>query len=262
MKACHPPGRSGSLNFVKPPNYRSGQSAGVLMTITLMSGLAGPATSWAGMPSFQLTDLAAARLDVISFFLMTYLVLTLLFKVIWNSLAKDFKWMPPLTYKRALGLMVVCGMFLYVVLTMISGARELMTPGAWQKEGLTYRITEPEKQAKPWIDSARRQSMERLRTALFEYAKTHNGEFPPHVEAEDFPRELWRGIDPARTPYGYYPGRKAEQGDLIVAFEPYVYGSRRYVLLSSGEIINLPLTELADRARKELENFAQQVARP
>ena len=90
----------------------------------------------------------------------------------------------------------------------------------------------------------------------------HGGEFPPHVEALDFPRELWRGIDPARTPYGYYPGRRAEEGALIVAFEPFVYGSRRWVLLSSGEIINLPLTELAERANKELEDFAKQVARP
>lgn len=247
---------------MNPQNSRARRSAVALVAPALLSCLLCPVSVQAGMPSFQLTDLAAARLDVISFFLVTYLVLTLLFKVVWNSVAKDFTWMPPLTYKRALGLMVVCGMFLYVVLTMISGARELMTPGAWQKDGLTYRITEPEKQAKPWIDSARRQSMERLRTALFEYAKSHNGEFPPHVEAEDFPRELWRGIDPARTPYGYYPGRRAEQGNLIVAFEPYVYGSRRYALLSSGEIINLSLTELADRANRELENFAQQVARP
>ena len=130
----------------------------------------GPA-AYAGMPSFQLTDLAAARLDVISFFLMTCLVLTLVFKLLWNGLARDFNWMPRLTYLRSLGLMVVCGMFLYVVLTMISGARELMTPGAWQKEGLTYRIVEPEKQAKPWLDSARQQCMERLRAALFDYAK-------------------------------------------------------------------------------------------
>lgn len=214
------------------------------------------------MPSFQLTDLAKARLDVISFFLMVYLVLTLAFKVLWNGLAKDFSWMPPLTYWRSLGLMVVCGMFLYVVLTMISGARELMTPGAWQKQGLTYRIVEPEKQPKPWLDSARLQSLERLRKGLFEYAAKHDGNFPPHVEAEDFPRELWQGIDPDRTPYGYYPGRQAEMGEFIVAFEPFVYGSRRYVLLSNGEIVNLPLTELADRANRELDALSKEMSRP
>ncbi|MEZ0274604.1 MAG: hypothetical protein ACAH88_06845, partial [Roseimicrobium sp.] len=69
----------------------------------------------------------------------------------------------------------------------------------------------------------------------------------------DFPRDLWRGIDPDRTTYGYYPGRRAEEGNFIVAFEPYVYGSRRYVLLTTGEIINLPLHELSERAKKEME---------
>jgi hypothetical protein len=27
-----------------------------------------------------------------------------------------------------------------LVLTMISGARELMTPGAWEKKGFTYQL--------------------------------------------------------------------------------------------------------------------------
>ncbi len=35
-------------------------------------------------------------------------------------------------------------MLCVVVLTMISGARELMTPGAWQKDGFTYSRTEPD----------------------------------------------------------------------------------------------------------------------
>ena len=29
-----------------------------------------------------------------------------------------------------------------IVLTMISGARELMTPGAWERNGVTYRLSE------------------------------------------------------------------------------------------------------------------------
>lgn len=224
------------------------------IVLALLLWSAGVSPAWAGMPSFRLTDVAAARLDVLSFFLMAYLVLTLVFKWIWNGLAKDFSWLPRLTYPRALGMMVVCGMFLYVILTMIAGARELMTPGAWRQVGITYTV-EPEKQAKPWLDSARQQSLERLRHGLFEYAKKHNGEFPPHTEALDFPRELWRGIDPDRTTYGYYPGRRAEEGNFIVAFEPYVYGSRRYVLLTTGEIINLPLAELSERARREMEQM-------
>ena len=33
----------------------------------------------------------------------------------------------------------------HVVLAMISGARELMTPGAWEKHGATYRLKEEAK---------------------------------------------------------------------------------------------------------------------
>lgn len=229
--------------------YRIFQRA--TFTVLLMLGL-GVTPAFGGMTTLRLTDMAAARLDVISFFLMLYLGLTLVFKWIWNGLSKDFAWMPVLTYLRALGVMVVCGMFLYVVLTMIAGARELMTPGAWRKTGVAYYPIEPEKQPKAWLDSARQQGLERLRAGLFEYAKSHNGEFPPHTEAPDFPGELWHGIDPDRTRYGYYPGHRAEKGKFIVAFEPYVYGPRRYVLLSSGEIISLELDELIKRAKEEL----------
>ena len=43
-------------------------------------------------------------------------------------------------YPNALALMLVSGLLMYVVLTMISGARELMTPGAWQKQGIGYQL--------------------------------------------------------------------------------------------------------------------------
>ena len=32
------------------------------------------------------------------------------------------------------------GLLFYVVLTMISGARELLTPGVWEKQGTGYRL--------------------------------------------------------------------------------------------------------------------------
>lgn len=39
-----------------------------------------------------------------------------------------------------MGLVVLWGLLFIVVLAMISGARELMTPGAWEKQGATYRL--------------------------------------------------------------------------------------------------------------------------
>ena len=43
---------------------------------------------------------------------------------------------------KALGVVFLWGLLFVLVLTMISGARELMTPGAWEKKGLTYRLTD------------------------------------------------------------------------------------------------------------------------
>ena len=35
---------------------------------------------------------------------------------------------------------VLWGLLFMLVLTMISGARELLTPGAWEKKGATYQL--------------------------------------------------------------------------------------------------------------------------
>ena len=65
-----------------------------------------------------------------------------LIQLLWNSLRKSFTRLPRLNYPRAIGLVVLWGLLFIVVLTMISGARELMTPGAWEKQGATYRLNE------------------------------------------------------------------------------------------------------------------------
>ena len=48
--------------------------------------------------------------------------------------------LPKLNFWRALGLTVLWGLLFMVVLTMISGGRELMTPGAWDRQGATYKL--------------------------------------------------------------------------------------------------------------------------
>jgi hypothetical protein len=54
---------------------------------------------------------------------------------LWNSLQRDFPRLPRLSFSRALAGVVLWGLLFIIVLTMISGARELMTPGAWQRQG-------------------------------------------------------------------------------------------------------------------------------
>lgn len=111
-----------------------------------------PAVALAGMgaPTLEdiprlltLTNMAKLRLDAISFFLVCILGIAWAIQLAWNSLAKDFPKLPRISYLRSLGLMGLWGLLFLLVLTMISGARELMTPGAWKKNGFTYQLTEP-----------------------------------------------------------------------------------------------------------------------
>jgi hypothetical protein len=95
----------------------------------------------AGMPApYTLTDIARSRLEVIAFFLAVFLLSAFFVRWLWNGLRKSFTRLPYLNYWRALLLVAIWGLLFTVVLAMISGARELMTPGAWEKKGATYQL--------------------------------------------------------------------------------------------------------------------------
>ena len=207
-----------------------------------------PATTFAGMAMPTFTDIARARIEVISFFFVGYLVLAFAYQRIWNSLARDFPKMPRLSYRGALAALIVCGLFLYVVLTMISGARELMTPGAWARSGVLYKIREPEKEPKPWLDSARRASLEKLRAELWRFAEQHGGVFPTPGE---LPADTFRSIDPNGLLFVYVSGSKPDIGGNVLAYEPGSFGANRMALLSNGEIVEIPLIELKKRVEAQ-----------
>jgi hypothetical protein len=102
-----------------------------------------PADAIAGMPApVRLTDIGRMRLQTISFFLLILFLSAALIQWLWNGLRPTFPRLPKLNYPRALSLVVLWGLLFVVVLAMISGARELMTPGAWEKHGATYRLKE------------------------------------------------------------------------------------------------------------------------
>lgn len=153
---------------------RSGMHVG--LTVGLMC-LGFAATAEAGMGAITLEEipryltlskLAKLRLDAISFFLVGLLASGWAIQVIWNSLAKDFPKLPRMSYLRSLGLIALWGLLFLLVLTMISGARELMTPGAWRKNGLLYELAEP---AQPAPDDA-------AKTAAAENSTPHGEEHP------------------------------------------------------------------------------------
>jgi hypothetical protein len=94
----------------------------------------------AGMPSVTLTDVTRMRLQSISLFLVILLLCAWGVQALWNYLRRDFPRLPRMSYGRALAVMSLWGLIFVIVLTMISGARELLTPGAWEKDGMTYRL--------------------------------------------------------------------------------------------------------------------------
>jgi hypothetical protein len=132
-----------------------------------------------------------------------------------------------------------------VVLTMISGARELMTPGAWEKNGLTHKLKSgPEAQeARAIWDSVlanRRQRLLELKVALWSYAAANNGRFPPDDQDSGIPRQAWETPDPSRVRYVYVPGHQLAQpgtsGTPLIACEPGAFPAPLLALSAGGEI--------------------------
>jgi hypothetical protein len=88
----------------------------------------------------SLSQLTRERLQSISFFAVCLLLSAGVICCFWNSLKSDFPRLPRLSYFKSLGLVFLWGLLFLLVLTMIAGARELMTPGAWEKKGILYEL--------------------------------------------------------------------------------------------------------------------------
>ena len=220
--------------------------------------LLGQAPVWAGMavplPTdtdkvvrkvLRLDESVLARLQAISFFLAGLLLCAVAVRALWNYLQRDFPRLPRLSFGKALAGVLLWGLLFIVVLTMIAGARELMTPGAWRKQGFTYKLAEqPEREAQPSPEAVRRQHLERLRTALWHFAATHKGRFPSTQERTAIPDELWEVPESGGVRYLYVPGQSAGHEELPLVYEPELDPARRFVLRVNGDILALRSEEL------------------
>lgn len=206
-----------------------------------------PAVAQAGMPSITLTDLPRMRVQTISFFLVMLLLSSWFVQLLWNYLRRDFSSLPRLSYAKALSAVILWGFLFVLVLTMISGARELMTPGAWEKQGLAYRLSSPEQDLPPqpmeW-EQQRRESLERLRVALWEYAGNHDGDFPSRASAPGIAEDLWLAPVPSRPRYLYVGGSITKRDGSLLLYEPTAFGDRRLVLLTNGTIQEMDVEEI------------------
>ena len=236
--------------------------ATLLRSIPLLLALAIllPRGASAGMPSVTLadvpraartltdtglTDIARQRVEVLSFFLLGLCTCAGVIRWVWNGLRKDFPVLPRLSYARALGLIVLWGLLFVLVLTMISGARELMTPGAWEKKGLTYKLVPPPVEAEI---TARVEAMSRLGDRLTRYAEAHGGTFPAPEQAGEVGDRLWRVPSPPGGRYVYVGGRisdwEAGRWPSPLAYEPESAGPDRLVLMTDGNVQWMPATEV------------------
>ncbi len=207
----------------------------------------------AGMPQIRLTDFARLRLEVMSFFLVALLLLAWIFQLLWNAISKDIPSWPKLHFRGAAGILVVTLLLLGLVLSMITGARELMTPRAWKPKGSTFVLQEHHAgQSKEWLDSACQQRIQNLRDALWEYAANHDRNLPPHRLTDGVPLQTWLTIDPGGARFDYWAGARADEGDRLVVVEPAVFGEERFVLWSSGVISKIPEKEAAEHLARML----------
>jgi hypothetical protein len=91
----------------------------------------------------------------------------------------------------------------------------------------------------------RRQSLDRLRVALWTYARHHEGRFPPNATPPEVPEDAWGMPDGSGMTYFYVPGLVADRGDSLLAYEPGVFGKERFVLRTSGAIVRMSEDELS-----------------
>lgn len=201
---------------------------------------------WAPSGGIPYDGSADVRWQAISFFVAGLLLCAWGVQWLWRTLRKDLAWLPAITYRRSLSFVVLWGLLFVIVLTMISGARELMTPGAWRKQGWTYQLAGAAPSPIASTDNARHQrraGLEQLRLALWQYAATHEGRFPSPGDAGLDP-QLWEIPGWPGVKFLAAPDRKAEETGRLLVCEPELDGEECQVLLTNGLIGTMRTPEI------------------
>jgi hypothetical protein len=196
-------------------------------------GLFGIQPLQAGMTSYGIDSIAGFRLQALSFFLMLLLFLSWGLKRLWNGLRGAFPSWPILTFRWAFSLLLLFGLLIHMVLTMIAGARELMTPGAWQKDGSRYRL-----RAIPGHDDVSRSQrlarLEEMKDRIWKYTLEHQGDVPDGPFGGEIPWQEWQALSGGF--YCFLATKSIGGGREILLYEPAEAGTKRFVLLRDGSI--------------------------
>ncbi len=221
---------------VPQANYPVRSQPIVLMVAGFACASAFVQSAFAGMPSPELvvSELGKRRLEEVSFFLIGFLLLTAICRALWNGLATDVPVLPKLSYRGALCMMLLWGLALTVVLSLVSGARELMTPAAWEPNGITHRLVGSKSKAVADELAERRSRLETLKRALWDYAANHESDFPTDVAR--IPHEIVVADTISGLPFQIQTGLKTTSPRTVLASEPDIY-PRRLLLLTDGAIV-------------------------
>jgi hypothetical protein len=220
-----------------------------LIVATIVFLFAGfPSVAQAGMSTVTLSEFGTNRLIGIStvLFLLIVVVATVLTRC-WNSLIKDTN-LPRLTHPKAIGFGFLGGLLFFLVLVMIAGSRELLSPGAWRPIGILYELNDKPKSPIldtgfdsetliPEIDcpearlAVRRENLVRMRAALWKYADENDGVFP-----EELPTQLQTIPVSGGVKYQYCPQENAKESYYLV-LEPDMNEPPRLGLNRQGMIV-------------------------
>lgn len=201
-----------------------------------------PGSAYAGMTSYSLSDIYKLRLEELSFFLVVFLFCSVMFRFLWNFAVKEMKCVPRLGWRQSFCLSMLLGIVMLLVLTMISGIREVLTPGAWRRQGSAYKLNAEAQ------EPARLRSILHLRGALIEFARNNEGRFPKHDYSGEISDKLWEAPDGLGSHYIYRSGQMqvsagAPETEILVV-EPLNFGDSRFAILTSGEIQRLTAAEI------------------
>jgi hypothetical protein len=199
----------------------------------------------------SLTDPTRERLQAISFFVAGALVCSFGFQLVWNTLRGEIPRLPRLGFGRAVCAVTILGLAAMVVLIMISGARELLTPGAWVQNGATYRLAKEVEtktgqrapstvhidaaEATKAFEQVRRARLEHIYEALSRYAHEHEGHFPASKKNLNLPKDDWMPTG-GTLEYRYRPGLSMDDAAEILVREPLAYDDWPLVVYVSGKI--------------------------
>ena len=90
----------------------------------------------------------------------------------------------------------------------------------------------------------RQERLQKLQTALWQYAATHEGQFPASDAAESIEPALWEMPGVAGMRFLYVSGLTAGDPARVLVYEPDVYGEGRFALRTDGKIAVLSSAEL------------------